>query len=435
MKNILIKLSNDLNNNIYNKKYYSKYILELEEQINIYEKTKNVKVSDYIDNKNFFNSEQELSYMKEKLKLIKQKPEISLPELIDFYRSQYELFLKKYNIGFLSDFFIERNSFVIKINGLIFNSNKKDMLNFNKSIDFLKNMKFILKQENNNRFYLVDNFDNFDKIKQIINNIGGNNLKITTFKDRLDIYEFRVSFKNISMINDFIDINKKEKVVNTINMELNESEKKEIINLCSQISSLLDAPEVDPIVYCYLLNSYFNEICQILNIKTNKTKNFDDLFKHNRINMKKIKNIRDKISNSLSIDNISQIIDNISLNFEKYTLLNLSFVGNITFNKYNYISFELFYYSSDCYFGIDEELELISDENLKNVFETTGINRSLENLFISDTPLNKEKIEYILLSKYPNIEITGMESEKNMFDCWYIKKIKGRFKTMADLII
>lgn len=388
------------------------------------------------------DEKERLNLLEEKLRNIKTSPQVALCELVSFGQDRLRAFLDKYNIGFIKNITLDDSGMFICDIGCVISSHdafgdKKASAakKLEQQMKFLQSIGFDMGESKigNGTPVLLGTQQNIDLIIHIIEDLGGIGISCSMrhYKNQITIRDlsFRIKWDKLLEYDGKI----KEKS-SCITSKLNKDERlflrKELKELYSTYNSFQDKDLAKVSYACknIILHSFAN-ICNTIGIETKISKSVNDYFRDSReINAKiirKTEEVREELSN---VTNIREIVSSVRRNIEKIAYEKLGFVVSNFEIGYSLNVSLRFNTLGECY---EDDIEEMSEDKLKETFETTGGEFDNETLFVLNTENNIEKLSSILKSFIPSVEICNINTEFNWRTGAYI--IQTITVTIQDL--
>lgn len=373
-----------------------------------------------------------LAEAKEKESRIAENPSIAISEFVKSLDRRFNDFLKVYNFGWCRELAIESyGSVKIQLNcrphmPILPDNPISSKMNFEKQIQTLKDIGFIMGKDEMNDICFVDSGINHELMKSFWEKRGARQMYITTRGNAIYEVTFHISIPD--MVNLDSDT---ENICLFVSEDLNEDEKARLKKLFKDVESTIQISDLALLNTCgYLVESYFAEISDIFGYDGPIKKTVDDRHAKSRKINTEIREIEQRIGDFFPAEIAKDTVKDISKKFERMTINKIGFsVHDFVIDKYGYITGKLFYVSGHN-FAVGKEM---SDEDTKATFHTIGESRASENLFIIDDYENKKNIINILRSSVPSIDISEITSVIRD-DEFVIKNIQFSIRNAIDLV-
>lgn len=316
-------------------------------------------------------------------------PEIVINENIEKVSEIFRKFVKKYNLGFLSDFYLE-NTFKCEISTMVTTSSYDENLTIEEQKENIINNFKILGfdyEESNSSYFLTLTPNNIEKIEKLIYERNGKGINLKTFGNKLRSIEFVIDPKDIHNFN----VEKDEVKEKTMQNGLSKISIKKIKKDASELLHAAAMYESIPETCGYLVYSLFAEISKELNVQTEILKMINEKYRKTReINLQIAENEKE-FNNVINPENFRNIYETLYQRCGKEIAENTGLcIHNFKIERYR-TSLDLSM-NSMC---IDLFPDCNTLKDLESIFDIYEMN--YEKMLL-DTEKNKETISNILRS-------------------------------------
>ena len=341
-------------------------------------------------------------------------------------------FLKTYIFGWNNDFSMGENGLLqVEIICSVHNmaesdSPASDKINLENHLEFMRNEGFKLEKNRFGDWTYPASQTNLDLIQNILKDRGAKLLKVELKYDTIYKVSFMLKPENIG--NFLVD---SEKVLLEVSDEINDDEYIRLQRLCGHLNSSISyAKSMKSMLATAgsLVESYFSEICEILNYNGTIRKRVFDRHSEARDKNQRIREISQNIAN-IAPETAKEAIKDAKDRFDGFLNKNIGLgITDFYIDQYGIVNVKISHVQR--YFC---KHELLSEEETSKIFETTGDSRRNEDFYLLDTMDNKEKLEFLISWNIPSFEISEVVTGKNRGK-FIIKHIKGYVRNFADLL-
>ena len=359
-------------------------------------------------------------------------PGIVTSEYVQSLRNIMLDFLKTYIFGWNNDFSMGENGLLqVEIICSVHNmaesdSPASDKINLENHLEFMRNEGFKLEKNRFGDWTYPASQTNLDLIQNILKDRGAKLLKVELKYDTIYKVSFMLKPENIG--NFLVD---SEKVLLEVSDEINDDEYIRLQRLCGHLNSSISyAKSMKSMLATAgsLVESYFSEICEILNYNGTIRKRVFDRHSEARDKNQRIREISQNIAN-IAPETAKEAIKDAKDRFDGFLNKNIGLgITDFYIDQYGIVNVKISHVQK--YFC---KHELLSEEKTSKIFETTGDSRRNEDFYLLDTMDNKEKLEFLISWNIPSFEISEVVTGKNRGK-FIIKHIKGYVRNFADLL-
>lgn len=373
-----------------------------------------------------------LKQVEDKQAKVSTTPGIVASEYVQSLRNIMLDFLKTYIFGWNSDFSMGENGFLrVEIICSVHNmaesdSPASDKINLENHLEFMRNMGFKLEKNKFGDWIYPASQTNLDLIQDVFKGREAKLLKIELKYDT--IYKVSFMLKPEDIGNFLVD---SEKILLEVSDEINDDEYIRLQRLCGHLNSSIayvDSTKSMLATAGSLIESYFSEICEILNYDGTIRKRVFDRHSGVREKNQKIREISKNIAN-ISPKVAKEAIKDAKDRFDEFLNKNIGLgITDFYIDQYGIVNVKISHVSR--YFC---NHELLSEEETSKIFETTGDSRRDDDFYLLDTMDNKEKLEFLISWNVSSFEISEVVTGKNRGK-FIIKQVKGYVRNFADLL-
>lgn len=385
---------------------------------------------------------EQIKLLDEKLSKMSSNKTIVLTNIVEAGEEKIRSFLKKYNIGFLKDIYLNNSGkFVVNIPCLISKHNSfhdrdySGKIEFEHQLEVLKSLGIDLGESkiSPKSPAILATQSSIDALTTLISNIGGigQNYNVRVFKNQATIREisFKISPEKL-LAYDEVPFEMSCEISDVLNPDevlLLIHELKELKSTCV---SYIDDDLIKAKENCRnIILHTFSNICKTLNIETTISKatkdHYSDVRKENEVIIAKKKEINSKLDAS----NISKITEDIESKVTKFASEQIGFVY-MDFEIRSVLCITLKFNRLGDDYSIFEETTPITEEEIKKKFECSDGMFEDESLFILNTKENIDKLRSVTNDYFKDAEITNIQTEYKDYIGYYIDKITLSFKNL-----
>lgn len=358
-------------------------------------------------------SQERLRLMEEQVKQSESDEKKFVPFGVEQCSDCFNKFLSSYNIGHVSQFFMNKNGWIeITICCWNFKNFREDRKiseknKFQKQMEQLRKIGITL-NERRNDVRIPFTQSNAMILREQIKKLGGKHLQISFEEDNKDnLFIKEVSFKiRPEALLEYLPEEQKNFIEDDKNCEfLTEDEVEYIKKLISEISHAVETINDMPSLLqtCGgVIESQIYSLCKIIGTETAISKRYYEKIKKERETNQKIMGLREKLKENSRNVAIGETFKEISDEIDRWARINLSFsVSDAKMDRYGNLSIQLSYLTEDF---LDEGL--LSREDLKNKFKYTIFPGSEDEIYMVGCDQNKDKINKMITEQFPGSEIS-----------------------------
>ncbi len=395
-----------------------------------------------IDNSRFSNvffksPEYKLFELEQKLQDMENGAAV-LPEAVLLGEDKIRMFLKKYNIGFLSEIHLNQyGKFFVKIPCMISKHSSFHNRDHSKNLEYKIQMETLdklgldlapCKVSNNNTPAILATQNSIDILNELIEKtLGGigTHMQINVFKGQKTIREitFRIDPETLFAYNDV-----QEEINCDVTETLNPDEvillKHELKELASTFDSYNDdfLKAAKDSCRSIIIHTFAN-ICRTVGLENEITKEVEKAYKKTREINEQIHKKENEIKAKINPATIKKNINKVMYGLEKLAIDKLGF-NCLDLQIFSHSTSIDFHYNPTNSFGVYcNDVNGVSEEYLKKTFEMTNGCFDDETLLIVNTPKNIEILNNLISSTFAQAYVAGVEIEKKRELGYCIKKI------------
>lgn len=420
----------------------------LHSQLNILDQLIVEEIGDItIDNSRFLdilvkNPESRLEELEQKISNISNNVAI-LPETVALGEDKMRLFLKKYNIGFLSEIYLDQyGRFFVKIPCMISSHTSFHDRDYSKRIEYDMQMKILqelgldlepCKVANNKSPAILATQNSIEILTKLIEEkLGGNGLhfQANVFKGQTTIREmtFKVSPDKLYAFNESIAEISCD-VSDILNPDEILSLKHELKELSSTLASYNDPYLLRAKESCRsIILHVFSEICKTVGLETKISNEVNLAYVESKRVGEEIKKKEEEIKSIIDPSTIKSNINKILKSIEKFGIEKIGFsFSDIKISRYATVANFSFNTTGNSLEIYCENTKEISEEKLKDIFKTTGGTFDDETLQLTNTQENINKINKLLADEFASAYVSNIDVEYRPTLGYFIKKISINF--------
>lgn len=383
--------------------------------------------------------DERLISLNEKINNIKSNPNLCFMEGLRYCQNKIRNFLSYYNIGYCSDFSYSNNTFKVEIGCNISNRSIMHDKNISKKIIFQQQLKVLkdygfdldIIKEISAKLKVTSN--NIELLKKLLESIGARYVRVKYVDNKDEFYidkiQFYISMENLKQLDykpfvfDF-----------EITENLNDDEKSFLITefkeLYSAYQSYYEIDQAKEPCF-YIIKNCLSHICKTLNIQCSFCKDYIEKMNKNLEIANTIKEKEDELGTLITKEILSNGFKTIEHNLNQLCCSNFGY-KSLDLNCYEHYIISDFHLANK--YLLDEDIEIISDDDLKLKLDCNNGTIEDEDIKILATDKNLEYLKNFFLTRF-NCKIKNFDIDYDMdTNKLFIRKFTIVFYNIQDLL-
>ena len=366
-----------------------------------------------------YPTSQLLKMVEKRLEIVKSTPEVAIAQAVQQMKRYMESFLDKYHIGWLREFYLDDSGFInvticcnniskSSVDGYLPSAQKQ----FRTQIETLNGLGLSLypPEYSNGAYAMVFSDANVATLGFLLKKHGAQLLQFSSRDDVIYEVSFFVRCEDAKQF----DIKSDSKASEATSADIiNDDERETLLRAQSKMSEVLntmaslDVDSMDAV--CGNLALYhFTEICDAVSYEGTVAKNVRAKHQVEKDMNQRIRQMEKDLGSALPFASVPAAMKKLKSRLLGFTMNNLGFsASDIKVDGHGIIKTTLKYVEANSSYGRGD---LLGEDALKDMFETTGVSRHWRDLFIKDTSENKKRLMDAVIAEIPSASFSGAHS-------------------------